>query len=97
MIRHTVMLKLFSGEEKANNIKIVISGLKKLPSKIEQIKLYEVHKNICAKKNAFDIILVSDFENLEDLVIYRNHPEHVKVLNILRKVTEKSAFTDIEI
>jgi len=97
MVRHIVMLKLFSNEEKRNNIQILTSKLEKLPQKVEQIKLYEVNKNISPKKNAYDIILISEFENFEALDVYRTHPEHVKVLNVIKKVTEKSAFIDYEV
>ena len=91
------MLKLFSNEEKRNNVQILTSKLEKLPSKIEQIKLYEVNKNISSKKSAYDIILISEFENFEALDIYRTHPEHVKVLSVIKKVAKKSAFIDYEV
>ena len=91
------MMKLFSDENKENNIEKLISELRKLPSKIKEIKFYEVGKNVSKSPNAMDIVLVSEFTNLNDLEIYRKHPEHIKVLDLIRKVVEKSAVNDYEI
>ena len=100
MIKHIVMLKLKAcknAEDKLLVLEKVQSALKKLPNKIPEIQFYEIGANISKSKNAFDIVLLSDFNNLEELDKYRKHPEHVKVLGIIKETTENIAVTDYEL
>ncbi len=99
MIKHIVMIKLksFSKDE---DKKLVISKIKKslenLTDKIKEIKFLEVGVNINPSARASDLVLVSDFESLETLDIYRVHPEHQKVLVIINENAEKITAVDYE-
>lgn len=97
MIKHIVAFKIktdFSSEEKKTAIQEIVETLKDLPSKIEQIKYYEVAVNSTDKEKAMDIILISKFSNQVELDIYREHEAHVKALDIIRKNVENTAFID---
>lgn len=99
MIRHIVMIKLknFSSEEvKTANAKELKSELENLENKIDEIKFYEVGLNLSTSPSAYDVVLVSDFKNMKELNNYRGHPEHVKVLDFLKSITEKTAIVDFE-
>ena len=37
-------------------------------------------------KNEYDAILISEFETMEDLETYKNHPEHIKVSNLCKSI-----------
>ena len=49
--------------------------------------LYEVITDIC---------LISHFENMEDLDVYRVHPEHMKVVKLVGETTVSRAAVDYE-
>lgn len=99
MIHHIVMIKLkpFSGKEeklqKANEIK---TALERLPSMINEIKFLEVGLNIIESERASDIVLVSQFDSLETLDVYRVHPEHQKVVAKIGEYAEKVTAVDYE-
>ena len=100
MIKHVVMIKLkdypaaMERKMKLDNIK---SELDALPSKISEIKSYEVGVNISVSPAAYDIVLISEFENMKDLMIYRDHLEHKKVLETIAEAKENSVVTDFVI
>mgnify|MGYP002397122953 CR=1 FL=1 len=95
MIRHIVMVKL-KPETKPASVEKLKSMLEALPPLISEIKFYEVGVNVIESPAASDIVLVSEFNNKEELVAYREHPEHVKVLDYLKEVKESSTVVDYE-
>jgi hypothetical protein len=80
--------------ERQNAINQIKAGLEALPSKIKEIKNYEVGVNINPNPAAYEIVLISEFENFNDLNIYREHPEHIKVLELIGKYKDNSVFND---
>ena len=76
---------------KLDNIKAELDAL---PSKISEIKFYEVGINIAVSPVAYDIVLISEFENMKDLNTYREHPEHKRVLDIIAEAKNSSIVTD---
>jgi len=90
MVKHIVMWKLkdfAEGKSKEDNIKFIKSELENLVNLIPQIKLLEVGKNILPNMD-YDAILYSEFESVEDLEIYQNHPEHKKVASYVAKIRD---------
>ncbi|MFC2115252.1 Dabb family protein [Bacteroidota bacterium] len=100
MIRHVVMFKL---KDMADNValeaakKEVKNRLEALPGKIDVIRSMEVGINIVKSDRAFDVALVSSFENLDDLETYRVHPAHQEVVEYIAGVKDKSASADFVI
>lgn len=100
MIKHIVMWKLkelAEGKNKLENANIIKSQLESLQGKIEQIKFIEVGINLEASPQAYDIGLVSEFQNMEDLNTYQNHPEHLKAAEFIGKVRAERVFVDYEV
>ena len=100
MVKHIVMLKLKDTEnriEKLENALQLKKAIEALGYKIDEVKYMEVGLNYNEKPTAFDLVLTSTFDNSEALDAYRGHPEHVKVLDFLDEVTEKTAVVDYEI
>lgn len=86
MIRHIVSWNYredLSKEENYNNAKKVKEYLEALKEKIEGIKLIQVIINPI-KSCTSDVILVSEFETIEELDYYQVHDEHVKVAGFIR-------------
>ena len=69
MIKHIVMWKFKDGEEE--NTKKFLEGLNSLKNIIPEIKYMETGIDI-NPKNAYDAILISEFETMEDLEKYKN-------------------------
>ncbi|WP_186429384.1 Dabb family protein [Clostridium sp. BSD9I1] len=100
MIKHIVMWKLkefADGKEKQENAKIIKTGLENLKDKINELKFIEVGINVNSSHQAYDIVLYSQFENMEDLNIYQNHPEHIKVGEFIKKVVNERVVVDYEV
>lgn len=99
MIKHIVMWKLkdfAEGQNKADNIATIKTLLGALPAKISEIKFLEVGINVNPSQTAYDAVLVSEFNSLEDLETYQNHPEHKKVSEFVGKVRIARAVADYE-
>lgn len=93
MIKHIVMWKFKEDEEE--NMKKFLEGLNELKGKIPEIKNLETGINI-NPKNEYDAILISEFENIEDLEKYKNDPRHVKVSNMCKEIRISRQAIDYE-
>ncbi|MDQ1245328.1 MAG: hypothetical protein QG565_1669 [Campylobacterota bacterium] len=93
MIVHIVMFK-FKDENKSSNIEEVTKRLNALVELIPTLKSMEVGVNFTVSDRAFDLSLYSTFETKEDLDAYAVHPEHLKVVELIRSVTVESKVVD---
>lgn len=100
MIKHIVMWKLkefAEGKDILENAKLIKLGLENLKNKIKQIRYIEVGINTNASEQAYDVVLYSEFNNVEDLNIYQNHPDHIKISDYIGKVREIRVVADYEV
>ncbi len=95
MIKHIVSFKL--KDEHKNKAEQIKKELEVLPSKIPQIKGYEVGLNISDSPAAYDIVLVSEFNSVKELDEYRMHPEHLKVTELIALYKTVSMVVDYHI
>ena len=93
MIVHIVMFK-FKEEDKDANLKLVEKQLNNLLLKIDGLKSMEVGINFTEADRAFDLSLYSTFETKDDLSTYATHPEHLKVVELIKSVTTESKVVD---
>jgi hypothetical protein len=93
MVVHIVMFK-FKDENKARNIAKVQDKLQELENKIDVLKSIEVGINFSEEARAMDLSLYSTFENEADLQSYALHPEHLKVVDLIKDVTLESKVVD---
>ncbi|HCW03966.1 MAG TPA: stress responsive protein [Clostridium sp.] len=99
MIKHIVMWKLkefAEGKNKLENAQIIKRDLEALQDKIKEIRHIEVGININESEQAYDVVLYSEFNSIEDLNIYQNHQEHLRVAEFVGKVREARVVTDYE-
>ncbi len=99
MIKHIVMIKLKdfdSKDEKTSHASKFRQMLLDLVDKVPDLLSMEVGLNFNEKPSAYDIVLISEFENREGLDNYRVHPGHLKVLDYLREIMESTAVVDYE-
>ena len=89
MLKHIVVWKFADnaeGKTKAENLNIVKESLYALCDIIPQIKKMEIGLDVSGTEMSGDMILITEFENKDDLKIYAEHPEHVKVSQYVTKV-----------
>jgi len=98
MIRHIVMWKLkekaegASKQKNAEKLKLILEGLR---ANIEEIKNVEVGIQINEKSpDAFDVVLISDFETDLDFKMYTRNPHHQKAVKFIESVAEKRIYVD---
>ena len=96
MIVHIVMFK-FRNENKTANIKQVEQELNALIGKIDELKSIEVGVNFNGSERAFDLSLYSTFDSKDALGCYATHPEHLRVVGLIKEVTSESKVVDYEI
>ncbi|MBQ9112671.1 MAG: Dabb family protein [Clostridia bacterium] len=100
MIRHVVMWKFKSeaeGKTKSENLDIVRNSLYALVPIINEIKKMEVGFDVKHTDSSMDLMLLTEFDSLESLALYAEHPEHLKVAAYVRKVVESRVVLDCEI
>lgn len=102
MIRHVVMWKLkdeaegAKKEKNAEKMKLILEGLK---INIEEIKNVEVGVNINNDESAeaWDVVLISDFETELDYTMYTRNPHHKKAINFINAVIAERRFVDYKV
>ena len=93
MIVHIVMFK-FKEENFDKNIKEVTAKLNALVPLIPELKCLEVGVDFSRSERAFDLSLYSTFSTKDDLKAYAVHPEHLKVVELIKSVTSESKVVD---
>ncbi len=100
MIKHIVLFKLADhaeGKSKAENALLIKEQLEALKQTIKEIRKITVYINDATiSTENHDIMLESEFDNIDDLNKYMNHPEHLKVGEYLSKVRVSRAAIDFQ-
>lgn len=92
MIRHIVMWKFRPDTEKEQQE--FLTGLRALQGVIPQLRKSEVAVNVLPGN--YDAVLVSEFDSLEDLDIYKNDPRHKAVSALCKSIREDRVAVDYE-
>jgi hypothetical protein len=100
MIKHIVMWTILPGDtprSKVERMAELKARLVALNDIISEIVNLEVHFNSpqAATEN-FDVLLTAEFKTWADLENYRNHPEHLKVVDYLQNIRHSKAALDFE-
>lgn len=97
MFRHIVMWKLkpfADGATSADNAMRMKERLESLRGKIEGIQHLEVGIDCGRTDCSYDVVLVVDFSRRQDLEIYQEHPEHMRVGEFIGRVREARIAVD---
>ena len=98
MIKHIVLFKFREDvpeKEKSEKLQTIKSDLEALTSKVESLKRMEVGINVNPDES-YDLALTSEFDDMEGLKAYANHPEHLKVGAVIREILDQRACVDYE-
>lgn len=100
MIKHVVLFKLApfaEGNSKRENALYLKDKLEGLESLIPELLKIEVVLNMPEMSaDNFDLMLMTEFKNSNDLEVYIKHPEHQKVSGYISKVMEHRAAIDYQ-
>ncbi len=95
MIIHVVMFK-FKEEISQEYIDEAREQIEMLADLVPRLQNIKVGMNIADEDRAMDMVLISNFENRDDLELYANHPEHKKVIEFIKEITEYTKVVDFE-
>lgn len=99
MIKHIVMWKLAETAEsahKSTNAKLMKKMLENLKLKIPEVVTLEVGINSNGDE-MWDVVLTTEFKNMDDLNKYQAHSAHQEVVEFVKKVRTDRAAVDYEV
>ncbi len=90
--RHVVMFK-WNDDVDTDHIDKIRERLSTLPTEIDVIRSYVHGSDVGVSDGNYDYVVVADFDNVNDFRTYRDHPEHVLMIEELVKgrVAERAA------
>ncbi len=95
MLHHIVLFK-FKPDTGEERIAALETMLEALPDQIIEIQLYEFGRDVVRSDRSYDFALVSGFANLAAMQRYQVHPEHQKVIALVREICEDVRAVDFE-
>ena len=75
MLRHVVMFR-WNETVDAVHVQTVTEQLNALRALVPQIYTYQHGPDAGVNTGNFDYVVVADFANVEDYLVYRDHPDH---------------------
>ena len=94
MIQHIVMWKFREGTEA--QAEEFLTHLAALDGQIECIRSMAVQRS-AVPGSAYDAVLVSEFDTLEDVARYKNDPRHVAVSSLCKEIRTDRRAIDVTI
>lgn len=95
MLKHVVFIK-FKPEASEADIHDLESSLKKLPEQIAEIQGYEFGRDVIHSERSYDFALVATLADLDALNRYQKHPDHLLVVDKVRKVSATVLAVDFQ-
>ena len=70
----------FKADATAAQREAVDAALSSLPGRIPELRGYRFGPDAGINEGNFDYAVVADFDDVDGYLVYRDHPEHMKVL-----------------
>jgi len=97
MIKHIVAWRLIEDLDKPTSAAEIKTLLEDLRGKIPGLLHIEVGSNVVPDANAADVVLYSEFADLDALKTYQAHPLHLAVVPKIKALTCERRSVDYEI
>lgn len=97
MIKHIVAWRLIEDKDKLASAAEIKALLEDLRGKIPGLLHIEVGTNVVPDANAADVVLYSEFTDLDALKTYQAHPLHLAVAPKVKALTSERRSVDYEI
>lgn len=95
-IRHIVLFD-FRHDADETDVHEIISRLNKLPEQISEIRAWEVRPDLGRREHSHRYALVADFDSMEAVNRYLEHPLHVRAVEQASPLITRLAEHDHEI
>lgn len=95
MLTHVVLFK-FKPETTAEQAGQLETGLKGLPTVIDEIREFRVGRDIIRSERSYDLGLVSGFADLAAMQRYQVHPAHQQVVAMVKAICSNVVAVDFE-
>ena len=99
MIKYIVLWRLNEtayGNNKRTNAHILKEKLLAMKSKVDGLLKIEVGFDFSKEKDSCDVVLYSEFENIEALHQYQNHQDHQEIKKWINDVRYERRVVDYE-
>ena len=96
MLRHIITWKLAAENtaKKLEDSATIAAALQGLVPLIPEIRSLTVASNVVSLGTNWDLVLVADYDDEEALRTYIDHPEHQRVVGIIRPLVAQRAAVD---
>jgi Stress responsive A/B Barrel Domain len=85
MLKHVVLFK-FKPEVKETDIVELEKRLAALPGAIPEIQEYVFGRDVIRSERSYDFALISGFADLKAMERYQKHPNHLPVLELVKRL-----------
>jgi hypothetical protein len=82
MVRHVVCFRWYEGTT-PEQVDEVVAALRELPRLIPEIRSFNFGPDVGVNAGNWDFAVVAEFDSVDDQTIYRDHPEHQRVITDL--------------
>ena len=96
MIRHVVMFKLKPSVSLAQRDEWLEMS-RRLHGEIDLVRSFSIGADLIRLPRSYDVAVVADFDNLEDVQAYADHPTHLATVELSRKLSEHIVSVDFEV
>ena len=96
MLRHIVSMRIDADTDEVRQLRSaqLSAALAALPAHIPEIRNLTINANVVVRPGNWDLALIVDFDDAEALEVYREHPEHQKVLELINAIAAERAAVD---
>jgi hypothetical protein len=95
MIKHIVFFKL--KDSSAENIEKTVQVLRDMDGKIPMLRSLQAGADVIRSERSYDLALIVEVDNLEDLQAYAVHPVHQEVIQYINTVKDHTLSVDFEV
>ena len=96
-MRHVVCFRFNPGTTAAQ-VGALVDGLRELPGLIPEIVDYRVGPDAGINEASWDFAVTADFANADDLITYRDHPEHqARIQSLVAPIAAERVAVQFEI
>lgn len=96
MIRHVVMFKLKPGVSPARRDEWLEMS-RRVHAEIDIVRAYNIGVDLLRLPRSYDVAVVADFDSLEDVRAYAEHPLHLSAVELSRELSERIVSVDFEV
>jgi hypothetical protein len=79
VFRHVVLLR-FTDVTAANDVRAITDALNTLPAQIPELRDYRIGTDLRLAEENAHFAIVADFDNVEGYAVYRDDPEHQRII-----------------